>query len=184
MSRLSRNSNVLTFTLLAAFVFVNAAKAQLPITNDPPLYGPWNGTFFSDGDGLHERMVKDDSVLRADSPWSMFCWVRPEQAPRGLTLLAGAGNVTEQYPRYLAADASHITLWVGTDNSLSAAASLVAGQWQLLAATFDGSQFRIYYNGAEIGNGLLALGTVSPVLQMAPAKLPLPTKNPVPRMTS
>jgi len=29
---------------------------------------------------------------------------------------------------------------VGTDNSLSAAASLVAGQWQLLAATFDGNK--------------------------------------------
>ena len=184
MAKLERKYNVLTLTLLAVFVCVPAASAQLPITNDPPLYGPWNGTFFSDGDGLHERMVKDDSVLRADSPWSMFCWVRPEEAPKGLTLLAGAGSVTEQYPRYLAADANHITLWVGTENSLSAAASLVAGQWQLLAATFDGSKFRIYFNGAEMGSGVLALGTVSPVLQMAPAKLPLPAMSPVPRMTS
>src|SRR5882762_4719111 len=138
MSNLSRNSNVLTFTLLAAFVFVNAAKAQLPITNDPPLYGPWNGTFFPDGDGLRQRMVKDDSVLRADSPWSMYCWVRVEEAPKAFMLLAGVGDVAEQYPRYLAADAGHVTLWIGKDNSLSAVAGLDAGKWQMLAATFMG----------------------------------------------
>src|ERR1700687_1487570 len=105
MAKLARKYNVLTFTLLAACVCVTAANAQLPTTNDPPLYGPWNGTFFLDGDGLHQRMVKDDSVLRADSPWSMYCWVRPEEAPKAFTLLAGVGDVTEQYPRYLAADA-------------------------------------------------------------------------------
>src|SRR5882672_6617800 len=172
MSNLSRNSNVLTFTLLAAFVFVNAAKAQLPITNDPPLYGPWNGTFFPDGDGLRQRMVKDDSVLRADSPWSMYCWVRVEEAPKAFTLLAGVGDVAEQYPRYLAADAGHVTLWIGKDNSLSAVAGLDAGKWQMLAATFDGSKFHIFNNGTEIGSAILALGSVSPLLQMAPAKLP------------
>ena len=172
MSRLSRNSNVLTFTLLAAFVFVNAAKAQLPITNDPPLYGPWNGTFFPDGDGLRQRMVKDDSVLRADSPWSMYCWVRVEEAPKAFMLLAGVGDVAEQYPRYLAADAGHVTLWIGKDNSLSAVAGLDAGKWQMLAATFDGSKFHIFNNGTEIGSAILALGSVSPLLQMAPAKLP------------
>ena len=75
MPKLTRNCNVLTFTLLAAFAFSNIAHAQLPITNDPPLYGPWNGSFFPDGDGLRQRVGKDDSVLRADTPWSMYCWV-------------------------------------------------------------------------------------------------------------
>ena len=101
MAKLAQNCNVLTFTLLAAFVFATVAHAQLPITNDPPLYGPWNGAFFPDGDGLRQRVVKDDSVLRADTPWSMYCWVRAEESPKSLTLLAGLGNVAEQYPRYL-----------------------------------------------------------------------------------
>jgi hypothetical protein len=169
-----RKRRVLTFTLLAAWACCSAAFAQLPITDDPPLYGHWNGTFYPDGDGLRQRIVKDDSVLRADSPWSMYFWVRSEEAPKAMTLLAGVGNVTEQYPRYLAADASHIILWMGKDNSLSVAGAVAPGKWQLLAATFDGSTFRIYNSGAAIGSGMLALGSVSGILQMAPPKLPVP----------
>ena len=41
-------------------------------------------------------------------------------------------------------------------------------QWQLIAATFDGSHFHIYSNAENIANGSLTLGSVDPLLQMAP----------------
>ena len=55
------------------------AFAQAPVTNDPPYYGPYNGVFLADGDGLKKSLAKDDSVLRADSPWTLYAWVRAEE---------------------------------------------------------------------------------------------------------
>ena len=57
------------------------ANAQTAVTNDPPFYGPFNATFLPDGDGLKKALAKTDSVLRADSPWSLYAWVKPEEAP-------------------------------------------------------------------------------------------------------
>ena len=45
-----------------------------------------------------------------------------------------------------------------------------------MAATFDGqSVFRLYSDGAQVGQGVLALGRVAPVVQIAP---PVPTAVP------
>ena len=54
------------------------------------------------------------------------------------------------------------------------AALIDPGKWHFLAATFDGEQFRLYSDGVQIANGKLDLGSVSPVLQMAPPFLPPP----------
>ena len=59
-------SGVILLCLVASAI---GAYSQT-LTNDPPSYGPFNGTFLPDGDGLKKPLVKDDSVLRADSPWS------------------------------------------------------------------------------------------------------------------
>jgi len=150
------------------------AKAQFPITNDPPLYGPFNGFFLADGEGLKKNLAKDDSVLRADSPWTLYCWVRPVEAPSGMTLVAGVGNTDEEYPRYLAIESNKAAVWTGKDNSLAGVANVAPGSWHMLAATFDGREFRLYSDGVLVANGTLALGTASPVLQMAPDALPAP----------
>ena len=51
--------------------------AQEQVTIDPPFYGPFNAVFLPDGDGLKKPLIPGDSVLRADSPWSLHAWVRP-----------------------------------------------------------------------------------------------------------
>jgi len=153
---------------------VASAHAQLPTTNDPPFYGPFNVNVLPDGDGLKKPLVKNDSVLRADSPWTMYGWVRLDEALTAPSLVAGLGDVDEEYPRYLALDGSHLTLWMGKDNALSAPATVLVGQWQFLGATFDGSRYRLYSGGTEVGGGELALGTVASSLQIAPALLPQP----------
>ena len=72
-------------------------NSQTTVTNDPPFYGPFNGIFLSGGDGLRKPLAKDDSVLRADSPWSLHAWVKPSETIQSPTLVAGIGDPSEEF---------------------------------------------------------------------------------------
>ena len=159
---------------LALCLLASAAPghSQTIVTNDPPIYGPFNAAFLPDGDGLKKALLKSDSVLRADSPWSLCAWVKPSETPHALTLVAGFGDPTEEFARYLAIDNDHVTLWMGKDNSLSSPAALASGKWHFLAATFDGERFHLYSDGTQVASGKLDLGSVSPVLEIAPPAPP------------
>src|ERR1700679_232441 len=79
------------------------ALAQRPATIDPPEYGPYNGDFIADGPGLHFPIWNGhDTVLLADSPWSIYCWIRPNEIVKSQELVAGTGNGTAKYPRFFA----------------------------------------------------------------------------------
>ena len=147
--------------------------SQVPVTIDPPFYGPFNATFLPDGDGLQKPLLKDDSVLRADSPWSLYAWVKPAEMKKRLTLIAGIGDPEDEFARYVAFDDGHVTLWLGKDNSLASTASIVPDQWHFLAATFNGEEFKLYSDGFLDASGKLDSGSVSPFLQMAPPSEPL-----------
>jgi len=164
-------STVISVFLLAVVV---PSPAQNPVSSDPPFYGPFNGVFLADGDGIDKKLAEHDSVLRAESPWSLYCWIRTEDSVKAATLVAGVGDPNEEYPRYLGLAAGKITLWAGKDNSLEAAAALAPSQWHLLAATFDGSEFHLYSDGQQVASGKLVLGSVSAVLRMAPPVSPWP----------
>jgi len=155
-------------TLVAMCLFAGTARAQWPITNDPPQYGPYNGVFLAGGEGLKAPIAEHDSVLRADSEWSLYCWMRTDEPLQGATLVAGIGETTEEYPRFLGADAKTVFLWMGKDNNLSGPMVLTPGVWHLLATTFDGKEFRVYGDGALVAKGALVLGSTSPLIQMAP----------------
>jgi Exo-beta-D-glucosaminidase Ig-fold domain/Glycosyl hydrolases family 2/Concanavalin A-like lectin/glucanases superfamily/Glycosyl hydrolases family 2, sugar binding domain/Glycosyl hydrolases family 2, TIM barrel domain len=158
--------------VLCLLLIKSKGHAQSPITNDPPFYGPFNAAFLAGGDGLKKPLGKDDTVLRADLPWSLYAWVKSAEATKELTLVAGFGDPEEEFSRYLALDSGKAVLWMGKDNSLSGPAVLDPGKWHFLAATFDGEQFHLYSSGAEVASGKLDWGTVSPVLEMAPAPAP------------
>ena len=57
---------------------------------------------------------------------------------------------------------------MGTDNVLSGSTTLIPGKWHFVAATFDGEQFRLYSDGAQVASGKLDLGSISALLQIAP----------------
>lgn len=173
MNRLTQpQQSFFLLALLMAFIAGSTVRAQVIPTNDPPLYGPYNGVFLPDGDGLKKAIGEHDSVLRADSPWTLYAWVNPQEAVTAPTLIAGAGKPEEDYPRYLGADGGKVVLWIGKDNMVSAPATLQPGKWRLLAATFDGTDFRLFSDGTQLVGGKLLLGSVSPVLVMAPPALP------------
>ncbi len=146
----------------------------IPVTNDPPFYGPYNATFLPDGDGVQKPLLQTDTVLRADSPWSLYAWVKPAEAAKGGSLVAGVGDPEDEYSRYLGFDEQHAILWMGKDNALSGPALISAGKWHFLAATFDGDQFRLYSDGVQVAAGKQDLGSASPVLHMAPHFFPTP----------
>jgi hypothetical protein len=164
-------STALALLLLATVV---PSPAQTANTNDPPFYGPFNGVFLPDGDGLEKKLAEHDSLLRAESSWSLYCWIRTEDRPKAPSLVAGVGDPNEEYPRYLGLNADKVILWQGKGNSLEATADITPAKWHLLAATFDGSEFHLYSDGQQVAGGRLALGSVGAVLDMAPPALPWP----------
>jgi hypothetical protein len=158
---------------LFLLVAVSSAWAQFIPTADPARYGPFNGTFLPDGEGLSKPIAEKDTVLRADSPWTLYAWVQTIDAPSQFSLIAGVGDPTEEYPRYLAIDRGRIILWVGRDNELSTPRIITPNKWQFIAATFDGSKFHLFVDGVDAGASELTLGSVSPSLQIAPAMIPI-----------
>jgi len=167
--RLLISATLISFVLSATAV---PAQSQAPVTNDPPFYGPFNAVFLPDGDGLKKNLSKTDSVLRADSPWSLYGWVKPLEPPKQFSLVAGFGDPTEEFSRYLAFDADRLILALGKDNSLSGSATLTPGKWHFVAATFDGEEFRLYADSVKVASGKLDWGSVSPVLELAPPSPP------------
>ncbi|HEX6881671.1 MAG TPA: LamG-like jellyroll fold domain-containing protein, partial [Terriglobales bacterium] len=93
------------------------------------------------------------------------------EIPKGLTLIAGMGDPAETAPRYLALRDGRLAFWMGNDNELTSTAPLSPAQWSFIAVTFDGKQFQLYKDGAQVASGALLLGTTSRSLQLAPAKL-------------
>ncbi len=164
--------NSVLFLHLLLLAVCTAAHAQLPATNDPPFYGPYNVHLLPDGDGVAKPLLKDDSLLRADSSWTLAAWIHLDEAPGSSALVAGIGDPADEYSRYLAIGAQHVLLWLGRDNALVGETSLDPAKWHLLAATYDGLTFHLYSDGLPIATGNLDLGSVSPVLQVGPPALP------------
>jgi hypothetical protein len=172
MQRLPRLLSLCNILIVISLLSPALIFAQAIVTNDPPAYGPFNGITLPDGDGIAKPMAEHDSVLRADLPWTFYAWVRPSEMVTEFSLIAGVGDPTEEYPRYIASDGARLLLWIGRDNELAAPLSLTPGHWHFVAASFDGREFRLFCDGMELAHSALALGTVSPMMQMAPAMTP------------
>jgi hypothetical protein len=158
---------------VAAFFCAARTHGQIYVpTNDPPYYGPYNGAFWAGGDELKKHLVKGDTVLRADSPWSLHAWVWMDEAPKSAVLIAGVGDPGEEYSRYLGVDGEKLFCWGGKDASFYGTAGLAPGKWHFVAATFDGQEVQIYANGSKVAGGKLDAGRVSPLLVIAPAQFP------------
>ena len=145
------------------------SHAQQGITNDPVRYGPYNATFLPGGTGLRYPMHNSqDTLLRADAPWTLSTWYRASEPVTGRELLAGVGDVSSEYPRMLTLQPGEVSLWMGAGNELAGPARFAPGEWHLLSATFDGTAERLYADGVLVATGTLTLGSADPVLQMAP----------------
>jgi len=158
---------------VAALFCAGATRGQVYVpTNDPPYYGPYSGVFWAGGDELKKHLAKNDTVLRADSPWSLYAWIWMDETPKGAVLIAGVGDPGEEYSRYLGVDGEKLFYWGGKDATFPGTAGLGPGKWQFVAATFDGQEVQIYANGAKVAHGKVDSGRASPLLVIAPAQFP------------
>jgi hypothetical protein len=148
---------------------LNAAAAQ----TIPDSYGPYAGVFRSGGNGLIKPIEAADTLLKADAPWSFYCWYQTAGTGTGSTVIAGVGGPTDEYSRYLGIRDSKLTFWMGEDNGLVASTPLANAEWHFAAATSDGASIHLYSDGQEVAMGKLVLGSVSAKLQMAPDDLPV-----------
>jgi hypothetical protein len=154
--------------LLGSALCTVVAAAQLPATHDPVQYGPYNGVFLADGLGLAEPIANThDSVLRSGSPWTIYCWVRSSEPVTQRELVAGLGETSSEYPRYLAIDKGRVVLWMGAGNEISAALPDIAS-WHLLSATFSEGRSTLYVDGKVASTGVLASGAADAILKLAP----------------
>ncbi len=153
------------------FGFCAFAQSVIP-SNDPPYYGPYNGVFLPDGEGLRKTLAKADTVTRADSPWTLYAWIHMDEPPRGMSAIAGVGDADGEFSRYMGTNGEDLTFWTGKDNGLSGKAALAPGKWHLVATTFDGREFMLYSEGRPVASGKLDLGSVSGVLVLAPPTSP------------
>ena len=155
-----------------------------PDATPPPFYGPWNAVILTGGEGLHAKLEANDSILQAESPWTLLGWVNADEAATGPELIAGVGTPNAEYPRYLAVTPGKVQLYLGKDNFLEGAAAIGSGKWHLLAATFDGAHFRLYVDEAQVAEGTLRqpgapaaattqllAGTAEPAFEIAPAQV-------------
>ena len=183
MHKSVERSRLVLFAFVVLCTLSAISQGQIIVTNDPPKYGPYNALFLRDGSGLQKSLLASDTVTRPDLPWSLYGWVNASDIPQSLTLIAGIGDPADVNPRYLALDNGRLALWMGKENMLTGNAAVEPGAWHFLAVTFDGKEFRLYEDGAQAGQGTLLLGSITPVLELAPARMlwPLqPGEKPIP----
>ena len=159
-------------TTLGFLVWFCCGVSQAQSTLPPPSYGPYSGLFRPGGSGLAKPGEPTDAVFQATSPWSLYCWFQVQEPQPVSTLLAGVGNPVEEYSRYFGIRDGKLIFRIGENNALAANIALSAAQWHFVAATFDGASVHLYSDGQEVASGQLAIGRVSPNIQMAPDDLP------------
>src|ERR1700756_775116 len=150
-NRITMKTKLVVVMVFAAALFcAGRTHGQIYIpTNDPPYYGPYNGTLLAGGDELKKHLVKGDTVLRGDSPWSLYAWVWMDEAPKGAVLIAGVGDPGEEYSHYLGVEGAKLFYWGGKDATFSGRAGLAREKWHFVGETLEGKDFKFY---ATIGH--------------------------------
>lgn len=127
--------------------------------------GPYHGRFIPDGVGLKKPFTPESGPLKGDARWTIYCWVKGDASAPATTLLAGFGEPGAG--RFLATRGGKISFRSG-DAEVLTGTPLRPGEWQFLAATFDGESLRLYADGAELASRRLRLADAAPVIHLAP----------------
>lgn len=169
LGRLFPSASVLLWALVT---FSAAIGAQEPAALPPLQYGPYNANFLPGGTGLRYPVkAAQDTLLLANSRWTISAWFNASDPIQGLEFLAGLGDVTSEYPRLLAVVPGQIVFWMGQGNQLTAPAQFAPHQWHLISAVFDGESVSLYNDGRLAAKHALIMGPASAVLVMGPPLL-------------
>ncbi len=130
-------------------------------------YGPFNVVAPAGGDSVRTAIGGDRAVAIDAQSWTMSTWLEPKAIPNGTALVAGFGDATTGARRYLALDQGRPSL-VTEAGVLTASARITADTWHHVAATFDGTQARLFVDGRQVAQRRLTVAPVAPVATIAP----------------
>ena len=101
--------------------------------------------------------------------WSINVWCKPDSQPQDQTVIAGFGDVTDKEGkgRYIAKFANGIHFW-SSNQDLDTNVKLDIGVWQMITATYDGTDLRLYKNGQPIGKAPLTLTDDEAIVRIKP----------------
>ena len=93
-----------------------------------------------------------DTNLKVSDSFTMEMWINPSSLPQWQRLVVQQ-NPTQWWSYHFAIEGSQIQLGLGTTTGHlgMAGGTVVAGQWQHIAATCDGTTASIYLNGVVVG---------------------------------
>lgn len=103
-------------------------------------------------------------------PWTINMFVRTEKQPPNRTVIAGFGRCDDKVGatgRYISKFGSGIHFW-SRNADVEGNTALDLGKWQMLTATYDGTNVRLYKNGKMISEQALALADDEPIITLLP----------------
>ena len=156
--------------LTALVVSANIGSAAQPADNT----GPYNLTCLEGGIGLTRPLAADNPTLPANVPWSITGWLRPTLAQSGDVIIAAVGDMNAGSCRCLMLHDGKLQIRAG-GLEVSSPLPIQVGNWQSVAATYDGHSMRLYIDGQPVGARQLTqqLPAATPSLALAP-----PAANP------
>lgn len=117
-----------------------------------------------------EQSVTDERVLAGSASWTMNFWLRIDEPPADLTMLAGFGSAREGEggsQRYIAKFPRGLHFW-GCNVDVYSDTPLEVGPWQMLTATYDGRRLTLYKDGRQVTHVALTLSPAEPTVFLGP----------------
>jgi hypothetical protein len=150
---------------LAGVAPLQAQQRHNDTSEQLSVYGPYAGDFLLGGRGLEKPLSTEETVLEAESPWTLSLWFKGSASGPMTTLLAGFGDPAAEDSRFLGLRDGRPVLRLGVGNEVVGAATAgvsaaAADGWHFMAATFDGVTAHLYLDGNEVGTGTPAMGKV------------------------
>jgi hypothetical protein len=124
-----------------------AASAQSP-SNIPAELGPYNAVVLADGPGLIKPIDPHDPVLLPGSPWTILCWINPDEAPIAAEPVVAFGSGLNAL--LLSIDSNTLNI---SSSAGSGPLTWTPHQWRQIAATFDGTRVQLFADGKLLLSG-------------------------------
>jgi hypothetical protein len=139
----------------------DTATSQLTITNIPNIKHA--GTFLSFDGADDHIVVANNPTLSPSSQLSIEAWVNPTNFITNRTIVSKDSAGTNLSYRLFINTTGNLIFTVNTSSGLATAvssATIPTSNWTHVAATFDGSNLRLYVNGDTAGQNI-QIGTIN-----------------------
>jgi alpha-mannosidase len=139
------------------------------VTMEGPVAQLAEATLDGKGGGSKSVQIDNQAVASGSSDWTINFWLWVDAEPSPYTLIAGFGSGRDAsgQQRYLSVFPNGLHFW-GGNIDIDAGGTLDTGKWQMLSATYDGTNVHIYKNGKDVGSGAASFSDAQPVMKVAP----------------